>query len=657
MRTEIPIGTRRTGVPRALAFVVAAVLAAPSLASAQDPAVLERLSAPVLPPDLARDEVAAFCESRIPVLALPATAAEWEREAEALRRRALDEVVFRGEARAWRDAPLVVERLGEAPGGDGFRATKLRFEAVPGMWIPGILYEPLAPAPGGKFPVALQVNGHDGDGKAAPYKQARCIELARRGVVSLNLEWFGMGQLRTPGFDHARMNQLDLCGTAGIAPFFLAMKRGIDLLLSLEGADPERVLVAGLSGGGWQTIFVSALDPRATLANPVAGYSSFRTRARHTSDLGDSEQTPSDLATVVDYTHLTAMRAPRPTLLTYNAKDNCCFAAGHALPPLLEAAAPAFRLFGREDALRSHVNDDPGDHNFLRDNREALYRAVGDFFFPNDPAYDPTERLDESEIRAAADLEVPLPEGNADFHSLALRLAEGLPRDAAPAPGEEREVWVARKRERLRAIVRPPALEVVGEEAVAREDLRRVVARTARLDMGEWTAAALAVEPKQPDPLLFPAIMISDAGRKTLTARALDEASRGRAVVALDPFYFGEAAVSERDYLYAILVAATGERPLGIQVAQVLAAARWMPRDGNLPRVEIFAEGPRSSLIARIAAALDPKAVRVGGARDEFPRLREILDRDMVVRDAPELFCFGLLEEFERETLEALAEK
>ena len=79
--------------------------------------------------------------------------------------------------------------------------------------------------------------------------------------------------------------------------------------------------VTGLSGGGWQTIFISALDLRVKLSAPVAGYSSFLTRAVYPRDLGDPEQTPCDLATVADYLHLTAMRAPRPTLLINNAKD------------------------------------------------------------------------------------------------------------------------------------------------------------------------------------------------------------------------------------------------------------------------------------------------------------------------------------------------
>ena len=135
---------------------------------------------------------------------------------------------------------------------------------------------------------------------------------------------------------------MDLCGTAGIAPFFLNMSKGLDILFAHPNADPTRVAVAGLSGGGWQTIFISSLDERVTLANPVAGYSSFKTRARHGMDLGDSEQTPNDLALYADYTHLTAMLANRAALLTNNAEDKCCFTAGHAQPPLLDAAQADF---------------------------------------------------------------------------------------------------------------------------------------------------------------------------------------------------------------------------------------------------------------------------------------------------------------------------
>jgi hypothetical protein len=204
------------------------------------------------------------------------------------------------------------------------------------------------------------------------YQQIRCINLARRGMLALNVEWFNFGQLNAANYHHGRMNQLDLCGTSGLAPFYLSLKRGLDVLLSHPRADTTRVAVSGLSGGGWQTIYISALDTRVTLTNPVAGYSSFHTRIKHFKDLGDSEQTPCDMATVADYDHLTAMMAPRAALLTYNSKDECCFESGYALPPLLEGAAPFFKLYDRKQSLRGHVNHNPGTHNYEKDNREAF---------------------------------------------------------------------------------------------------------------------------------------------------------------------------------------------------------------------------------------------------------------------------------------------
>ena len=269
-----------------------------------------------------------------------ASRAEWEQAAARLRREMFERVIFRGEAAAaWRDAQAAVEWLDTIPGGDGYRIRKFRYEALPGMWIPGLLYLPDRLE--GLVPLAVHVNGHAPEGKAVGYKQLRSINLAKRGLLVLNLEWFGMGQLATPGFAHDRLNQLDLCGASGLAPFYLAMSRAIDLGLTLEHADPHRVVVSGLSGGGWQTIVIGSLDERVTLANPVAGYGSLATNIAF-DDLGDSEQSPSDLTLAGDYAASDGAARSRPTLLTYNAADDCCFKAGHALPPLVEAARPIF---------------------------------------------------------------------------------------------------------------------------------------------------------------------------------------------------------------------------------------------------------------------------------------------------------------------------
>ncbi|SVA99680.1 uncharacterized protein METZ01_LOCUS152534, partial [marine metagenome] len=542
-------------------------------------AIERALAQEIIGPDLALEEVRVFNETRVPDMPSVRSAAEWKAKAREYRRNVLNKVVFRGEAAKWRDTPLLVEWSAVIEGLPGYRIRKLRFEAVPGWWIPALLYEPMKLS--GKRPVVLNVNGHDGKGKAADYKQIRCINQAKRGMIALNVEWIGMGQFASR-MSHYQMNQMDLCGTAGIAPFFLNMSKGLDVLLSHPNADPKRVAVAGLSGGGWQTIFISSLDERVTLANPVAGYSSFKTRARHGMDLGDSEQTPNDLALYADYTHLTAMLADRAALLTYNAKDNCCFTAGHALPPLLAAAQPIFRLLGRGEFLRSYINHDPGSHNFELDNRQQLYRFIGDVFYQGQE-YDWQEIPSADEVKTYDELLVDLPEENGGFNSIALGLMETLPK---PFEGD--------KRRRLLEVVSAKnytakAKRVRGEGAMVHFQFQ----------VGDdWTLPGTVFTPDAP---MATTLLIADAGRKAQAERVESLLAKGRRVVAFDPFFFGESKIKSRDFLHVILMHAAGERALGVQASQISAVAEWAKKQYKQP-VELMSAGPRLSVAARLAA-------------------------------------------------------
>jgi len=610
----------------------------------------ELLSRSILGKDTALKEVQDFCESRIVKMPDVADRASWERTAEQLRRDVLDKVIYRGQAAVWRDAKLRIDWLGQIEGGPGYVIKKLRYEALPGLWIPALLYEPEKLS--GKVPVAMNVNGHDGKGKAADYKQIRCINMAKRGMIVLNVEWLGMGQLRGENYVHYRMNQLDLCGTPGLAPFFLSMKRGLDVLLAHKHADPQRVCVSGLSGGGWQTIVISSLDTRVTLANPVAGYSSFRTRVRHFSDLGDSEQTPSDLATVADYEHLTAMMAPRGLLLTYNLKDNCCFASGHALAPLLAAARPVYRLYDREDRLNTHINQDPGDHNFGLDNRQALYRILGDQFFARSDDYKKDEIPSEKEVKTADQLQVELPKDNADFNSLAKGLLKELPRDAAlPSDKSAAEQWQRRKSARLSELIKAKPYEVNAESPGSAEK-GALKAAYWKLRIGNWTVPAVELTKGEPRGTT---LLLADGGRSHAIEAMAKLLADGRRVVAIDFFYHGESKISSHDFLFALLVAAVGERPLGIQASQVAAAARWLDKGRELGAVTVAAHGARSSLAVLAAAALEPGSIGEAELHGSFGSLKQIIEENRAVNTAPEIFCFGLLEEFDIKQLAALA--
>jgi dienelactone hydrolase len=565
------------------------------------------------------------------------TNAAWDAQAAALREQLLTQVYLRGEAAKWRRIPTRPEWLDVLPG-DGYRVRKFRYEVLPGMWIPGLLYEPDKLE--GRVPVVVNLNGHEGAGVSIDYIQQRCMHLARNGVLAYNYEWFVKGQLNDPNFDHARLNQIDLTGTSGLAPFFLAHRRLLDIALQHKNADPERVAVTGLSGGGWQTITLSALDTRVKLAVPVAGYSSFITRAQFDKDLGDSEQTPVDLARYADYTHLTAMLAPRPSLLINNAYDNCCFRADYAMGPLVAYARPFFALYGRTDRLRHYANFDPG-HNYGLDNRQALYRFLNEHFLAKGRRISLEEDAGQK-LRTADQLKMPLPEPNLTFNGLAKRLASGLPRPSQ----EPADV----QRKRLKEIVRWPEYKVDARPAGS-AGAGGLQVNSWRLMMGDgWTVPAVEFVPEGAQGAT---VLMGDKGRGELGAAVRTLVGRRQRVLAIDPFYTGESAIETKSYLYALLLSSVGERPLGVQAAEIAAAARWMKtRAGS---VAIEAHGPRMSLAGLVAAAADPQAASTVRLFQPMKSVREPIDSSMKFSDAPELFCFGLLEWFDMPQLTELA--
>ena len=624
----------------------------PTLLALANPPVGEiekQLSRRILTAGQALEEVQVFCETRVPDVPAFKDPKAWLKESARIRSEVLDKIVFRGgEAKKWRDAkPKVVwgKLIEDLP---GYRIRKLRFQILPGWWAPALLYEPEKLS--GKVPAVVNVNGHGREGKALDYKQVRCINLAKRGMLALNVEWIGMGQFKNR-MGHYHLAQLDLCGVSGLAPFYLNCSRALDLLLEHPNADPERVAVAGLSGGGWQTIFFSSLDHRVKLANPVAGYSSFKTRTRHLSDLGDSEQTPNDLATVADYSHLTAILSDRALLITKNAKDTCCFAAPHSLPPLMAAAKPKFALLGREKFLRSHVNHDPGTHNFDKDNRQQFYRMVGDVFYPGNKSFDWKEIPSDKEVKSYDELLVPLPEDNLDFNKIALRLAKDLPRDPFPKRRTTVEGFRRLARNLLKETVHFADYEAK-PETVSEEKLGQVKVIRSLFRFGkEWSAPATEFVPAKPKGAV---LIVGDEGRAKLAKEVEKALAEGKRVLALDPFYFGESKIHRLDFLFAILVAAVGERPLGIQAGQVVSAATWLSKETGAP-VEIRSFGPRSGIFALIATALGGKAIASLEANGSLKSLKDVLTNNWGADKYPELFCFGLLEYFDHQRLMELA--
>ncbi|MEE3372745.1 MAG: acetylxylan esterase [Planctomycetota bacterium] len=584
-----------------------------------------------------------FVLTRIKKLTLAPDATTWQREADVIRRRVLDEVVFRGVSVDWRHGSPTPQWSEVIETDHDYRIRKLRFQAVPGMWIPALLYEPKELV--GKVPVVLNVNGHESTGKATDYKQLRCINLAKRGMLALNLEWVGMGQLKGPGYAHNHLAKLDLCGVSGLSVFYLAMARGLDVLLDHAHADAERVAVTGLSGGGWQTIVLSALDQRVRLAVPVAGHSALAQRVANTNSIGDLEQNPSDLASIADYVHLNALMTPRPLLLIYNTKDDCCFVARTVKSNTYDPVIRFYEQAGVRQRLAYYENSDPGTHNYEVDNRQQFYRFLNRHFLADGPRND-EEIPSRGELQTAETLQVAIPTDNADFDSLAAKAAVTLPRGERGSKAQQRE--------QLRNILHAPRYETgadrfTGPNTVDGLEVRRFVLRFGE----DWSLPGVVVQGARVDRSV---LLLSDGGFASEVARIRELVASGARVVALDPLLVGVAKPPGSLYQESMLIATVGERALGIQASQILASSRFLSRVLVAGRLAIESHGPRCSLAARCAAALDDAtSIDAVQTHDELASLKSLLRPDARYQGHPEAYCFGLLQSFDVAQLTELA--
>ena len=124
--------------------ILCLVLAATAVAQAQQPppdpleTLLSRTSLDEKQPLI---EMQAYTASRVPVMPTFKIRADWQTYADQLRNDVLNKVVLRGEAGNWAKTPLKVE-WADVIQGQGYKIRKLRFEAVPGFWLPALLYEP-----------------------------------------------------------------------------------------------------------------------------------------------------------------------------------------------------------------------------------------------------------------------------------------------------------------------------------------------------------------------------------------------------------------------------------------------------------------------------------------------------------------------------------
>lgn len=277
---------------------------------------------------------------------------------------------------------------------NGYTVENVAFESIPGYFVTGTLYRPLKGK--GPFPVIANPHGHfyneedpsiaKDSGRYRADMQIRCAAFAKMGAIAFNYDMYSWGEsvLMTGDPSYHQTG------------FALAIQtwntiRVLDLLLSLPGADKDRVAVTGASGGGTQTIIAAALDDRVTVSAPVVMVSSsFYGGCPCESGLPIHDVCNGNNTNNAE---IAATFAPKPLLVVSDGSDWTKSVPGTDFPYLKKIYA----LYNKEENVESvYLPNDKHDYGFSK--REPVYNFLAKHLGLNIKAITGQNGIDESAI-------------------------------------------------------------------------------------------------------------------------------------------------------------------------------------------------------------------------------------------------------------------
>jgi hypothetical protein len=151
-------------------------------------------------------------------------------------------------------------------------------------------------------------------------------------------------------------------------------------------------------------------------------------------------------------------------------------------------------------------------------------------------------------------------------------------------------------------------------------------------------------------------LVLNDKGYKASAQNVAERVNRGEQVLAFEPLFFGSTSPDETEPAYwEMLVASSGDRALGIEVAQLIAVAKSFGAPAGHNKIRLETEGIRGQVVAIAAAALEPSLFSELYSNNAMSSLSYLLDAPVPYRTAPDLFCLDLSKYFDIDRLAALA--
>ncbi|MFP4503416.1 MAG: alpha/beta hydrolase family protein [Cyclobacteriaceae bacterium] len=243
---------------------------------------------------------------------------------------------------------------------DGYTVENVAFESLPGFFVSGNLYRPVAE--NDSYPAILSPHGHFQEEKQSARTredmQKRCAALARMGAIVLAFDMIGYGEADQTSHKHPRALLLQTINSL----------RALDFLVSLPEVDEQRIGVTGASGGGTQTFLLAALDERVSVSVPVVMVSAHFFGGCVCESGLPIHASPDHQTNNVE---IAALAAPRPMLLVSDGADWTANTSDVEYPYIR-------RIYGfyEKEAQLEHLHLPKEGHDYGLSKRKAMYQFM-----------------------------------------------------------------------------------------------------------------------------------------------------------------------------------------------------------------------------------------------------------------------------------------
>lgn len=250
---------------------------------------------------------------------------------------------------------------------DGFHIEKFYYESLPNLFVPANLYVPDNIS--NPRPAVIYLSGHS-HGQKVNY-QAHARRLAELGFITLIFDTIQFGEVwgdHWGPYNKGWFNWYSRGYNPAAVELWNAI-RGLDYLATRVDVDMDNIGITGISGGGSQSWYFAAADPRVKAAAPVCGAGTMDSQVGEKRIDGHCDCMMINNGFQMDFTDIGALIAPKPLLIAQSDRDELY--GIESTRQFYNSLSEFYSKFGAENNIS--LVETTGGHSYHPVSRKAIF--------------------------------------------------------------------------------------------------------------------------------------------------------------------------------------------------------------------------------------------------------------------------------------------